>query len=34
MSSYHIIKLVYPMGTIKHLNLDQTFEQQEIPSGA
>jgi hypothetical protein len=22
MSSYHVIKLVYPMGTLKHLNLD------------
>lgn len=27
MSSYHVIKLVYPMGTLKNLNLDQTFEQ-------
>lgn len=22
MSSYHVIKLVYPMGSIKNLNLD------------
>jgi hypothetical protein len=22
MSSYHVIRLVYPMGTIKNLNLD------------
>lgn len=22
MSSYHVIKLVYPMGTLKNLNLD------------
>jgi hypothetical protein len=34
MSSYHLIKLVYPMGTLKNLNLDSTFEQSEIPSGA
>lgn len=34
MSSYHVIKLVYPMGTIQHLNLDQTFEQLEIPHNA
>jgi hypothetical protein len=27
MSSYHVIKLVYPMGTLKNLNIDQTFEQ-------
>jgi len=27
MSSYHLIKLVYPMGTLKNLNLDMTFEQ-------
>jgi hypothetical protein len=26
MSSYHVIKLVYPMGTLKNLNLEQTFE--------
>jgi hypothetical protein len=34
MSGYHVIRLVYPMGTLKNLNLDQTFEQQEIPNGA
>jgi hypothetical protein len=34
MSSYHVIKLVYPQGTLKNLNLEQTFEQQEIPTGA
>jgi len=34
MSSYHVIRLVYPMGTIKNLNLDQTFDQQEIPNDA
>lgn len=34
MSSYHVIKLVYAMGTLKNLSLDQTFEQQEIPYGA
>ena len=27
MSSYHVIKLVYPMGTLKTLILEQTFEQ-------
>jgi hypothetical protein len=27
MSSYHVIKLVYPMGTLKNLNIEQTFEQ-------
>lgn len=34
MSSYHVIRLVYPMGTIKNLNLDLTFEQQDIPNEA
>ena len=34
MSSYHVIRLVYPMGTIKNLSLDQTFDQQEIPNDA
>lgn len=34
ISSYHVIKLVYAMGTLKHLDLDKTFEQQELPSGA
>jgi len=34
MSSYHVIKLVYPMGVLKTLNMDQTFEQQEIPNNA
>ena len=27
MSTYHVIKFVYAMGTLKNLNLDQTFEQ-------
>ena len=34
MQSYHVIKFVYAMGSIKNLSLEQTFEQQEIPSGA
>jgi hypothetical protein len=34
MSSYHVIRLVYPMGTIKNLSLDQTFDQQDIPNEA
>jgi hypothetical protein len=34
MSSYHFIKIVYPMGTVKNVNMDQTFEQVEIPNGA
>lgn len=34
MSTYHVIKLVYAMGTLRNLNLEQTFEQQEIPHGA
>jgi hypothetical protein len=34
MASYHVIKLIYPMGTLKNLNLEQTFAQQEIPNGA
>lgn len=34
MSTYHVIKLVYAMGTVKNLALDQTFEQLEIPHGA
>jgi hypothetical protein len=34
MSSYHVIKFVYPMGVLKTLNLDQTFEQQDIPNNA
>lgn len=32
MASYHLIKFVYPMGTLRALSLDQTFEQQEIPN--
>ena len=27
MSSYHVIKLVYPMGVMRNINLEQTFEQ-------
>lgn len=34
MSSYHIIRIVYAMGSVKSLPLDQTFEQLEIPNGA
>lgn len=34
MSSYHVIKFVYPMGVLRTLSLDQTFEQQEIQNGA
>ena len=34
ISSYHVIKIVYAMGNLKHLDLDKTFEQLEIPSGA
>ncbi len=34
MSTYHVIKFVYAMGTLKTLSLDQTFEQQEIPNNA
>ena len=34
MSSYHVIKFVYAMGTVKNLTLDQSFEQLEIPHGA
>ena len=34
MSSYHVIRIVHPMGTLKNLNLDMTFEQAEIPNGA
>ena len=34
MKSYHVIKLIYPMGTLKNLNLEHTFEQQLIPNGA
>ena len=28
MSTYHVIKFVYAMGTVKILNLDQSLEQQ------
>lgn len=34
MSTYHVIKFVYAMGTMKTLSLDQTFEQLDIPNGA
>jgi hypothetical protein len=34
MCTYHVIKFVYAMGTLKTLNLDQSFEQQEIPNNA
>ena len=26
MAGYHVIRLVYPMGTLKNLSLEQTFE--------
>lgn len=32
--SYHVLKFVYAMGSLKNLPLDQTFEQLEIPNGA
>ena len=34
MSSYHVVRFFYPMGTLKNLSLDNTFEQLEIPNGA
>jgi hypothetical protein len=34
MGSYHVVRLVYAMGSLKNLNLDQTFEQAEIPNGS
>jgi len=34
MTSYHVIKFIYAMGTMRTLALDQSFEQQEIPHGA
>jgi hypothetical protein len=34
MSSYHVIKLLYSMGSMRNLSLEQTFEQQEIPNCA
>jgi len=34
MCSYHVIKFVYAMGTLRTLDLSQSFEQQEIPNNA
>lgn len=34
MASYHVIKIIYAMGTLKTLSMDQTFEESEIPNGA
>jgi tripartite motif-containing protein 9/67 len=34
MCSYHVLKFVYAMGSLKNLPLDQSFEQLEIPNGA
>lgn len=34
MSTYHVIKFVYAMGSVKNLDLNQTFEEQEIPNNA
>ena len=34
ISSYHILKFIYPMGRIRNLSLDDTFANQSIPSGA
>ena len=34
MSQYRTIKLIYPMGKLRTLALDQTPAQQNLPSGA
>ncbi len=34
MCTYHVIKFVYAMGTLRTLDLGQSFEQQEIPNNA
>jgi tripartite motif-containing protein 9/67 len=34
MSQYHVMKFVYAMGTIKTLNLFQTFAELDIPNNA
>lgn len=34
ISSYHMIKIMYPMGRIRNLSLSETFASQNIPSGA
>ena len=34
ISSYHLIKIMYPMGRIRNLTLTETFAEQHIPDGA
>jgi tripartite motif-containing protein 9/67 len=34
MQNYNESRFIYPMGRLKQINLDQTFEQQDIPDGA
>ena len=34
ISSYHLIKIMYPMGRIRNLSLTETFAEQHIPDGA
>ena len=34
MQRYHSCRLVYPMGEVRTLNLDLSFQEQEVPHGA
>ena len=34
ISTFHVIKFIYPMGRIKHLDLNGTFANQNIPENA
>jgi hypothetical protein len=34
MQNYNESRFIYPMGRLRQINLDQTFEQQDIPDGA
>jgi len=34
MQRYHSCKLIYPMGYVRTLKLDQSFQEQEVPHGA
>lgn len=34
ISTYHIIKFMYPMGRMKSLSLTESFAQQNVPDNA
>ena len=34
LSTYHKLMFIYPMGRLRKINLDKTFEQERIPANA